>query len=163
MASEVLRIGPPGDADVGEPIELAGSIWRRHYPDIIGRAQIDYMLAQGHTPELIRERTRRDDTRWDKATLEGRMFGYARYELDGTAMRLDKLCVHPDHHRRGYGARIEAVARRRRAASVRLNANQRNSSSIAAYRKNGCAIVASVVADIGGGFVMHGSVMEKRL
>ncbi len=55
------------------------------------------------------------------------------------------------------------AARRRGSNAVRLNVNKHNLKSIAAYRKHGYAVIETVVAAIGGGYVMDDYVMEKKL
>jgi ribosomal protein S18 acetylase RimI-like enzyme len=105
---------------------------------------------------------------WDQALVGERLIGFAQYELYGaSSMKLDKLYLHPDVQRQGYGGRmlahIEERTRRRGLGSVRLNVNKYNLKSIAAYRKNGYEVVEEVVADIGRGFVMDDYIMEKRL
>jgi ribosomal protein S18 acetylase RimI-like enzyme len=77
------------------------------------------------------------------------------------------LYVHQDYQRQGYGGRMLAhvadAARRRGLSAVRLNVSKYNLKSIAAYRKSGYAVVDSVVADIGRGFIMDDYVMQKKL
>ena len=166
MSSE-LRIAPLAEGDIDAVIELAGVIWRHHYPGIISSEQIDYMLAQRYTPAIIRAQMQSGSAWWDQALLDGRMIGFAQYELHGRSMKLDKLYLHQDFQRRGYGGRmlahVEDTARRRGAGAVRLNVNKHNLKSIAAYRKNGYEIVETVVVDIGGGYVMDDYVMQKAL
>lgn len=166
MSSE-LRIAPLAEGDIAAVIELAGVIWRHHYPGIVSMEQIDYMLAQRYTPAIMRAQMHSGNAWWDKAALDGRIMGFAQYELYERSMKLDKLYVHQDFQRRGYGGRmlahVEEQARRRRLSAVRLNVNKHNVKSIAAYRKNGYEVVETVVADIGHGFVMDDCVMEKKL
>jgi hypothetical protein len=45
MASTELRIEPLAEGDIAAVIELAGIIWRRHYPGIISMEQIDCKAA----------------------------------------------------------------------------------------------------------------------
>lgn len=165
MASE-LSIAPLAEGDIAAVIDLAGVIWRRHYPGIVSMEQIDYMLAQRYTPAVIRAQMQSGNAWWDKAVLDGRIIGFAQYELCERSMKLDKLYVHWDHQRQGYGGRmlahVEDEARRHGLSSIRLNVNKHNLNSIAAYRKNGYAVVETVVADIGRGFVMDDYVMEKK-
>lgn len=162
-----LRIAPLEESEIDAVIALAGVIWRLHYPGIISMQQIDYMLAQRYTPEVIRAQMRSGSAWWDKALVGERMIGFAQYESYGRSMKLDKLYLHPDFQRLGYGGRmlahIENAARSRDAVAVRLNVNKHNVKSIAAYRKNGYEVVEAVVADIGGGYVMDDYVMEKQL
>lgn len=35
-------------------VELAGQVWRRHYPGIISEGQIEYMLASRYKTGLVR-------------------------------------------------------------------------------------------------------------
>ena len=165
MADE-LRIAPLEEGDIDAVIALAGVIWREHYPGIISMEQIDYMLAQRYTPAVICAQLQSADAWWDKALLGDRLIGFAQYERYPGAMKLDKLYLHRDYRRQGYGARllahVEAAARARGLPAVRLNVNKHNAKSIAAYRNSGYAVIETVVADIGGGFVMDDYVMEKR-
>ncbi len=167
MASETLRILPLGEGDVAAVIALAGVIWRHHYPGIISMEQIDYMLAQRYTPAIILDQMQSDSAWWDQALFGGRMIGFAQYELHGRSMKLDKLYLHQDFQRQGYGGRmladVEDAARRRGADAVRLNVNKHNLKSIAAYRKNGYEVIETVVVDMGGGYVMDDYVMQKAL
>ncbi len=166
MAKEFC-IAPLAEADVAAVIELAGVIWRHHYPGIISMEQIEYMLAQRYTPAVIRAQLQSGKAWWDEAVLDGRIIGFAQYEPYERSMKLDKLYLHQDYQRQGYGGRmlahVEDEARRRSFGAVRLNVNKHNLKSIAAYRKNGYAVVETVVADIGRGFVMDDYVMEKQL
>jgi ribosomal protein S18 acetylase RimI-like enzyme len=57
----------------------------------------------------------------------------------------------------------EREAGRLGADRLMLTVNKRNSKAIAAYQRNGFAIMDSVVVDIGGGFVMDDYVMEKEM
>ncbi len=162
-----MRIAPLAEGDIAAVIELAGVIWRHHYPDLVSMAQIDYMLAQRYTPEIIRAQMQSGSAWWDQALVGARMIGFAQYELCERSMKLDKLYVHQDVQRQGYGGRmlahVEAEARRRGSSAVRLNVNKHNLTSIAAYRKSGYAVTETVVVDIGGGYVMDDYVMQKKL
>jgi diamine N-acetyltransferase len=162
-----LRIAALAEGDIDAVIELAGVIWRHHYPGIISMQQIDYMLAQRYTPAIIRAQMQSGNAWWEQALVGGRMVGFAQYERYGRSIKLDKLYVHPDFQRKAYGGRmlahLEDTARRLGAEAVRLNVNKHNHRAIAAYRKYGYETVETVVADIGGGYVMDDYVMEKKL
>jgi ribosomal protein S18 acetylase RimI-like enzyme len=125
------------------------------------------MLSQRYTPAIIRAQIQSGNAWWDCALADERMIGFAQYESYERSMKLDKLYLHQDFQRRGYGgimlAHIEEQARRRRFGAVRLNVNKYNVKSIAAYRKNGYEVVESVVVDIGRGYVMDDYVMQKNL
>lgn len=170
--TQELRILPLTEDHIDALTELAGVIWRQHYPGIISMQQIEYMLAERYVPAKLRTQMQSIDVWWDQALVGARMIGYAQYELCASepqlkVMKLNQIYVHQDYRRLGHGARmiarVEEQARSSGCSAVRLTVNKRNSNSIAAYRKNGYAIAATAVTDIGNGFVMDDYIMEKRL
>lgn len=146
---------------------LAREIWYPHYSAIISRAQIEYMLAQRYDPEVIRGELARGDAWWDKLLVNDLMTGFASCFLTETPgeMKLDKLYVHHDHQRKGYGGmlldRVLGIARAHGCTTLMLAVNKHNQTAIAAYTKYGFRIAESVVKDIGGGFVMDDYIMVK--
>lgn len=167
--AETARIEPVMPEDAERISALAAEIWWHHYPGIISAAQIEYMLTQRYEPALIRRELQRNDVWWDKLVLARRIVGFASYFLTGTPgeMKLDKLYVHQDCQRRGYGgmliARVCEQARRAGCSRVILAVNRNNLSAIAAYRKYGFKVHEAVVKDIGGGFVMDDYVMVREV
>ena len=146
---------------------LASLIWHRHYPGIISRTQIDYMLASRYHPPMIRQTLARGD-HWDVARDGETLVAFAHsFHLEGGAVKLDKLYVHPDWQRQGLGAqllaRIEVRARAHGRSHLLLRVNRQNAQAIAAYRKYGFFIAREVVEDIGQGYVMDDYVMIKPL
>lgn len=166
---ETVKILPLEASDVVRISTLAAEIWRRHYPGIIDAAQIEYMLKQRYHPRVIRAELRRDDLWWDTLHAGAEITGFASYFLTTQPgeMKLDKLYLHPDHQRKGYGAMlIEHVclrARAQRCSRLVLAVNRNNQSAIVAYHKYGFQVSAAAVKDIGGGFVMDDYIMEKAL
>lgn len=147
--------------------ELAGRIWRHNYPGILSPEQIDYMLTRRYHPPLIRQQLARGD-HWDVAREGATLLAFAHsFHLEGGAVKLDKLYVHPDWQRQGLGAqllaRIEARALTHGRSHLLLRVNRQNTQAINAYRKYGFSIAREVVEDIGGGFVMDDYVMIKPL
>ena len=163
-----VRIAPLTAADIDELVVLAREIWRAHYPPIIGSEQTEYMLAQRYDPEVIRRELDDADIEWHTLRRDGRMIGFASCfpDPENDAMKLDKLYVHPEHQRRGYGAmlmdHVAACAARRGCPRLVLAVNKRNASAIAAYEKHGFRVVDAAVKDIGGGFVMDDYIMARE-
>lgn len=164
-AEPLAIIRPLAHADI-EPLRaLAREIWDIHYTPIIGAAQIQYMLDQRYCPEVLREELARTDLWWDLLVIAGQPRGYASYFVDDDAcgMKLDKLYVHPQVQRGGFGRQmLDRVLERTRALGlgrVSLAVNKRNAHAIAAYTKWGFRVEESVVKDIGSGFVMDDYVM----
>jgi len=166
-ASAIILPVDPHDAEF--IAGLAGEIWRRHYADIISAAQIEYMLNQRYEPQIIRAELLRHDLWWDKLLVGDAITGFASYFLTAQPgeMKLDKLYVHQDHQREGYGGMLIAHACKRACVQgcsrLTLAVNKNNRIAISAYRKHGFQVSTGVVKDIGGGFVMDDYIMVKAL
>jgi GNAT superfamily N-acetyltransferase len=162
-----VTIAPVAVEDVERLAALAREIWIAHYSSIITLAQIDFMLDQRYAPDVIRAELQRDDLWWEKLLVDGAMAGFSSYLLveAGSAMKLDKLYVHPAHQRCGYGGKLIErallMARRQSCTTLLLAVNKNNRQAIDAYLKHGFRIGDSVVKDIGGGFVMDDYIMVK--
>lgn len=165
----LTRIEPLVPEDAESISALAREIWERHYADIISTAQIEYMLRQRYEPELIRAELKRHDLWWEKLLVGDRIAGFSSYFLTGEPgeMKLDKLYVHQEYQRRGYGAMLVEHARARSRACgcsrLVLAVNKNNRNAIAAYRKYGFAVAHATVKEIGGGFMMDDYIMVKEL
>ena len=164
-----VEIGPLAAADIETVGALARAIWRAHYPSIISAAQIEYMLDERYAPCVLRAELGRPGLWWDVLRAGGACQAFSSYFLTEHAgeMKLDKLYVHPESQRRGYGGLLigRACARAREQGCTRLvlAVNKRNANAIAAYHKHGFVIGQSVVKDIGGGFVMDDYIMVRNL
>lgn len=163
-----IRIEPARIEHLAEIAELAGVIWRAHYPGIISSAQIEHMLARMYDVEAM---TRELDNGvvYDRLLVNGELRGFSSYGpvRDTAELKLHKLYIHPGSQHQGFGGlllrRVEEVTRARGFHHLILAVNKQNTQAIAAYRKHGFTIRESVVADIGGGFVMDDYVMAKQV
>ena len=157
-----------GEEHIAAISRLAGVIWRECYPDIISPAQIDYMLARMYAADVLRAEMR-GGIRYHCLMLEGGLGGFAACGplAEPAVFKLHKLYLLPTWHGRGFGSLLllhcERDSRERGARRLVLNVNKKNTKAIRAYERNGFAVWESVVADIGGGFVMDDYVMSKDL
>ena len=163
-----IRIAEATEADLAPVAELAGVVWRRHYPGIITSGQIDYMLARGYSHAALERFLVEPGAGLLLAFVDDRLIGFAAYyRADPGELKLDKLYVHQDYHARGVGrrliARVEAAAAAQSLPALILNVNKSNVQAIRAYEASGFEIRESVVVDIGNGYVMDDYVMQKRL
>jgi len=164
-----IRIVGATEGDLAAVAALARVIWRRHYPGIITAEQIEYMLARGYSRAALLRFITEEGAGLDLAHVDERFAGFAAYYRgdDPDELKLDKLYVHQDFHRRGVGRRLieatEAAAQAQRRATIILNVNKNNAQAIGAYTRNGFVIREAVVVDIGGGFAMDDYIMAKRL
>jgi ribosomal protein S18 acetylase RimI-like enzyme len=164
-----IRIANATEADLGPVAELAGVIWRKHYSSIITAGQIEYMLEHGYSRATLERFIVEPGAGLLLARDGERLIGFgAFHQVDGPdELKLEKLYVHQDYHRRGVGSRlirdVEEAAAAQKLSTVILNVNKNNVQAIRAYEANGFAIRESVVVDIGNGYVMDDYIMAKRL
>ncbi len=155
------------EADLEIVRDIAAATWPSTYLDIIGQAQIDYMLEKMYNKgELL------------KQLMEGHIFliaeegenqfGFAGYSITGHEERiykLHKLYVLPSAHGRGVGKilinEVFNQVKDAGASALQLNVNKHNKAKDF-YLKGGFTIKESVKLDIGGGFFMDDYVMEYR-
>ena len=173
--AEIRRLSA---TDVPALCALAREIWRAHYPGIISKAQIEYMLNERYDEAVIHEELKRRDLWWDVLMLNGRIAGYTSYywaDLTNVAnvanapdtIKIDKLYLHPRVHRHGYGRMlIDHIARRMSGQGCKcltLAVNRHNQSAIAAYLKHGFQVAETSLKQIGGGFWMDDYIMVRAV
>lgn len=164
-----IEVRPARAAEFSVIATLAGRIWRTCFPGLISPEQIEYMLAQRYTPEIMR----REGMKRGLTYLLGRLNGQAiAFAADGpgetpTEWRLQQLYVDPEWQGVGIGRRlidlVESRARRLGARTLVLTVNKSNERARRLYERAGFAIRDAVVTDIGGGFVMDDYVMTRPL
>ncbi|QOJ23351.1 MAG: GNAT family N-acetyltransferase [Gammaproteobacteria bacterium] len=156
---------PVASADAQIIATLAETIWRHHYVNIISAAQIDYMLQQRYQSGLIRQQLLNPGIWWRKLTLDDAIIGFSccMHTHNPGELKIDKLYIHYDHHRKGYGALLVAdaiqILRENNLQSLILTVNKNNRSAISAYRHYGFAITGDSIVNIGNGFVMNDYLM----
>ncbi len=159
-------IQPLAQSEVEALGSLAREIWLAHYPAIISREQIDFMLRERYSPAAIRAGLAGQC--WRTAWIDGAMAGFAHgLPEEAGSWKLDKLYVHPRHQREGIGAALaRSVAEAARAAGacrLVLRVNRHNAAALAAYAKYGFKVYGEHVLDIGNGFVMDDYLLEMDL
>nr|WP_315417589.1 GNAT family N-acetyltransferase [uncultured Pedobacter sp.] len=153
--------------DIEIIMDIAAATWPSTYLDIIGQAQIDYMLDKMYNKgELL------------KQFMEGHIFliaeegenqfGFAGYSIighDARIYKLHKLYVLPSAHGKGVGKiLINEVFNQVKDAggsALQLNVNKYNKAKDF-YLKGGFTIKESVKLDIGEGYIMDDYVMEYK-
>ena len=149
--------------------ELAGVIWRQHYPGIISPAQIEYMLAKMYALETLREDVLSRGIQFVRLLVDSRFVGFAAYgpAAEPRVMKLHKCYLLPEMHGRGLGSLLlqhcERAVCQLGARRLILAVNKRNLKAVAAYRRNGFTVAELVITDFGSGFVMDDYLMAKDL
>lgn len=169
LAAISTAIAEATDADIPLVARLAHEIWHRHYPGIISREQIDYMLERGYSHQALMKYLVTAGAGLALARRGEGVAGFVGwYRLDtGDAMKLDKLYVLPEQQGQGIGrALIEHVVSHARAARCRfvtLNVNRNNVHAVRMYEHCGFVIRERGDFRIGNGFVMEDFVMAREL
>jgi diamine N-acetyltransferase len=150
---------------------LAHEIWYEYYVPLIGRPQVDYMVAKFQNAQAMQAQI---DEGYEYFLVQqqdagGKWIdiGYAAVqEQPGRVMFLSKFYLHHAARGSGTGRRcmefIEGLAQRRGHSLLWLTVNKGN-PAVQAYQRLGFRIAADLVMDIGGGFVMDDYRMEKAL
>jgi ribosomal protein S18 acetylase RimI-like enzyme len=156
------------ETDVVEVARLAAVIWREHYVPIIGRAQVDYMLAQFQSETAIAAQIA-DGYEYYLIVYQSQNAGYAAVvaDMDASSLLLSKIYVEKSLRGHGLGKKalefIEDLCRQRGIGTIWLTVNKNNAASIAWYERVGFINAGPIVQDIGGGFVMDDFKMEKKI
>jgi len=160
---------PVAITDAAAIAALARDVWYATYPGIISLEQIEYMLDERYTPEVIRREIEAGVAGWDQVVEDGRPIAFVSY-LPGESpgdLKVDKLYVAEEAQRKGYGGllldHVAEVGRDRGFQWLILAVNKRNEQAIRAYRKHGFWVREAVTKDIGQGFVMDDFIMERAI
>ncbi|MDF3022201.1 MAG: GCN5-related N-acetyltransferase [Steroidobacteraceae bacterium] len=158
-------------AQVAQVARMAREVWDEYYVPLIGRAQVDYMVAKFQTAEAMQAQIDSGYEYfqiWQSGQIRqsDKAIGYAAIRHDAAEARLfiSKLYLLAAHRKSGAGRQclelIERLARERAATRLWLTVNKGN-PSVRAYERLGFSIAEAIVMDIGGGYVMDDYRMEK--
>lgn len=160
-----LQLQPVSDKQQIEQVALlAGQIWHQHYQELLGEAQINYMVEKFLSAPVITQQIA-EGYRYYLAVCDGAPCGFCAAKREEQRMFLSKVYVLKEFRRRGIAAAFlrQVTEDAQGLAGIYLTVNKNNAGSIEAYRRLGFVTVDAVVTDIGGGFVMDDYIMEKPL
>lgn len=154
--------------DVNTVVDLAREIWINHYVPIIGREQVDYMLAEFQSPEAIRSQL---DEGVEYYLLEDddTPAGYLalKPEPPDNRLKLSKLYIRESYRERGFGTDLMDHAKQRARElnldRIWLRVNKHNDRSIEWYEHQGFDKKEEDKKAIGNGFYMDDYIMEQKL
>jgi GNAT superfamily N-acetyltransferase len=162
-----MHIEPATATEQFESIaELAREIWYEYYVPLIGKAQVDYMVAKFQTATAMQQQATGDGYLYFTMAEGGKLLGYFAIQprTDERSMFISKLYLHSRSRGRGTGRMaLEFIERESRARGLNLlwlTVNKGN-PTVSTYQRWGFRIAAAVVMDIGNGFVMDDYRMEK--
>jgi len=144
---------------------LAKEIWTEHYTPIIGREQVDYMLARFQSARAVSEQLA-EGYLYFLIEDAGRSIGYLSVLPKEGELFLSKIYVHSSQRGRGHGSRavrfVDELAQENGLSRIVLTVNKNNTLAIKAYEAMGFRKIEALVQDIGSGFVMDDYRMEKE-
>jgi ribosomal protein S18 acetylase RimI-like enzyme len=155
------------DEQLAVVARLAREIWYEYYVALIGRAQVDYMVAKFQSVDAMAQQMR-EGYEYFLLQRSGENAGYCAVQAktDERSLFISKLYLLRRQRGTGTGRLcmefIEQLARRRGLELMWLTVNKGN-PAVNAYKRMGFRIAADLVIDIGGGFVMDDYRMEKPL
>lgn len=167
--ADLVQIVPATEEHLPAIADLAGVIWRQHYPGIISSAQIEYMLDRMYSLATLREEIQSRGIQFERLLVAGRLAGFASYgpTAESGVMKLHKCYLLPELHGRGYGSLLlqhcEQAVRRLGARRLILAVNKNNSRALTAYQRRGFVPIEAVITEIGAGFVMDDYILAKDL
>ena len=154
-------------ADVDAVVSLAREIWDEFYVPIIGRAQVDYMVAKFQSAPAVAGQIEAG-YEYFLVRQDGLPVGYLAFvaKADERALFVSKFYLLRCTRGAGTGRVcmefIERLARQRGLGLLWLTVNKGN-PSVNVYKRLGFRIAAELVMDIGSGFFMDDYRMEKPL
>jgi GNAT superfamily N-acetyltransferase len=145
---------------------LAREIWYEYYVPLIGRDQVDYMVAKFQSATAMFEQLR-VGYEYFLVQRDAQPVGYVSVQVQsGNLMFISKLYLLQERRGGGTGRAImtfiEDLARERGVEQLWLTVNKGN-PAVHAYERLGFRVAAAIVMDIGNGFFMDDFRMEKVL
>jgi RimJ/RimL family protein N-acetyltransferase len=161
MQDSSLLLKAVSETEIEKIADLAKIIWQKHYPPIIGQAQVDYMLKTMYDPESLLIQINEKGQQFYFIIFENETIGFISVtnEKDGCWM-LNKFYVLDKEAGKGIGTEIlEELKKIIQPKKIRLTVNRNNFKSINFYFKNGFRIDSVAQFDIGEGYIMDDFIM----
>lgn len=158
-----LSFRPALDSDALLIHTLANKIWHEHYPSIISREQINFMLSDRYSQEAILNGMKTGES-FFLAFVGEEAVAYASVELQKDSLFLSKFYVDVSKHRQGIGMKFldYILSQTDSTLPMRLQVNRQNIKAINFYFKAGFTIEKAADFDIGSGFFMNDFVMVRK-
>ncbi|MEX1188489.1 MAG: GNAT family N-acetyltransferase [Bacteroidia bacterium] len=166
LSSQEIQFLKARAEDVDSIIELAKSIWWKHYPEIIGEAQVEFMLNKMYSHEVVKSHITNQTQLFYLIKVEGENCGFlAVEETSETELFLQKFYILQNTQNKGLGtlAFKKLIQQYPLVETIRLQVNRQNIKPINFYFKLGFTIEKSADFDIGDGYFMNDFVMVNHI
>ena len=98
--------------EIATVADLAGCIWREHYPPIIGSEQVEYMLKNFQSASAIAKQIK-EGYLYYLLSSSGKPVGYLAIVPKGKELFLSKLYMEAEERGKGYGRMAVAFVERK--------------------------------------------------
>jgi len=148
--------------DIPAISELARLIWNQHYPSIIGRHQIDYMLDLMYSESSLEDQMKNKGHIFYFVSHKKKRIGFISVSQESKGnWFIGKFYINQELAGKGMGTvAFEELKKTIRPSTMSLTVNRQNFKSINFYFKMGFRIERIADFDIGNGFVMNDFVMK---
>lgn len=150
--------------DISTIYNLAEKIWLHHYVPIIGREQVDYMLARMYSAESLTEQMTIKNQPFYLVENKGKTIGFISISGEHEVF-IHKFYIDQDEQGQGIGTLVFHQLNNLvpNAKSYTLTVNRKNYKSINFYFKLGFVIDHIDDFDIGDGYFMNDFIMKKTI
>lgn len=154
--------------DIQAVAELANEIWNEYFVDLIGQAQVDYMLDHYQSVSAITAQLE-SGQQYYLLKLDNKLVAYVSLVSDSPRdkVMISKLYVKQAIRGEGVGLYlldfVKGQCKRKGIHSIWLTVNRNNQSTIDWYLRRGFKVTAETRKDIGEGYFMDDFIMEMAL
>lgn len=145
---------------------LAKIVWHEHYIPIIGKAQVEYMVAKFQTTDAMQQQAT-EGYKYYIIKFNNDNVGYLSIKKNESDLFLSKIYILKEYRGLKIGKAsmcfIESKAIEFKCKTISLTVNKNNTNAIKAYEKTGFKNTEALVMDIGNGFVMDDYKMVKTI
>lgn len=162
-----IEIAQKDDATIIQ--QLAISIWPKTYGEILGNAQLDYMLEKMYAPTFLAHQIESKEQTYSILYLDNEPIGFSSHGFykDSSVYKLHKIYVQTNTQGKGFGrALLEHVIQQVKDLGGKflvLNVNRYNLPAIQFYEKFGFHRIETVDIEIGNGYLMEDYVYQIDL
>ena len=153
--------------DIQAVTEIANEIWNEYFVDIIGQAQVDYMLDHYQSVSAITAQLE-SGQEYYLLKLDGKLVAYLSLISDSPKekMMISKIYVKQTIRGEGIGLYlldfVKDQCKRKGLYSIWLTVNRNNQSTIDWYLRRGFKVTGETRKDIGEGYFMDDFIMEMH-
>lgn len=138
-------------------------VWPEVFTDILGQAQVDYMVKNYQSIEKIKSEIA-DGAKYYLVVLAGEIIGYTAYLVQEEGLYISKFYLLADVRGRGIARKMMSwlgdIAKTHHKQTLSLRVNRLNTRAISVYQHFGFKSIREIDTPFGD-FVLSDYVMEK--